>query len=189
MSYTQKSGCGTPVLKSLLGELGELLELLQSICDEDYRHKDCASEAPIEGSPGEHTRHALDHISAVLGAVSELKESNSALPSIFYDRRERNTAIEKDRLLCIEKIEDYIEKLGGEGLDDLLQRDVKIEHMLDAKGNYAFFPSNLERELMFVSHHLIHHKAFIAVKLRLLRRHLDPAFGIAPATQNQLERA
>ena len=194
MSHTKNTGSELPVIKILGQELEETLKLLHELSDKDYSHKyyDLGVEAPIEGSIGEHTRHALEHIFAVLDAIPELKKEDSALPCICYDRRERNATLEKERLLCIERIEgcmEYIQSLEKVGIEDLLRRKIKVEHMIDAKGNYAFFLSNLERECMFVSHHLVHHKALIAIKLRLLKRPLDSAFGIAPATKNLLQRA
>ena len=207
MAHTKNNRYNAGIIKSLGQELEELANLLCQISDADYIHKEYEAQAVIEGSIGEHVRHALDHILAVLHVIDELRETHSAPLCISYDRRERKTAIERERLLCVEKIHDCIEKVKliatEQEIDteceadiyevrqkdllqkDILQEDIEIEHMTDAEGHYAFFTSNIGRELMFICHHLIHHKAVIAIKLRLIARSLDPAFGVAPATRKQ----
>ena len=202
--YTKNNRYNTLIINSLRQELEELAELLCQISDDDYTHKKYETQSIIEGSIGEHVRHALDHIFAVLHVIDALKKAQPDSLCISYDRRDRNTPLEKERLLCIEKIRDCTKKLNlihSEQMIDteskpelslsdpenILQKDVEIEHMTNTQGHYAFFVSNIARELMFVCHHLIHHKAIIAIKLRLLDRFSDPKFGVAPATRNQFQ--
>lgn len=202
MEYERNNKACFHILKSLKKELEELARLLYKISDADYIHKDQEAQAPMGSNIGEHARHALDHILCVIEPIEKLKARQLPSPPISYDRRQRNTPIEKNRLLCIEKIHDCIEKINllnrKEEIDpkakrnssalrqqNLLQENIEIEHMANAEAHYVILRSNITRELMFVCHHLIHHKAFIAIKLRLLSGCLDPGFGVAPATQNQ----
>ncbi len=200
--------CLSLALDNILTVLGQSLQelstLLSGINDQHYSHKDGLNgnngtkdkdhdASPIiDGSIGEHVRHGLDHITALLDVASVIQKnlaegSENITSCISYDRRQRKTLLETDRGLCLLKIKDLIERINKLSTSELLiKKPIKIEHITDDKGSYSYFASNIEREFMFVFHHLLHHKAVIAIKLRLLDCHQDREFGIAPATLHEI---
>ena len=156
--------------RSLLFVLEELSALVHDLDPADYSAR---PGSPFESSVGAHVRHALDHVSAL-----QALEKNQ---TITYDRRERGTDVEVDRDAALERISilaELVETLGLEEPD----RAVEIEHMLSCDGQTTIIKSTLKRELVFVFHHLIHHNAMIANRLRLLDIELPAGFGFAPAT-------
>ena len=54
----ENNSCQASIIKSLRQELEELLKLLGQISDDDYTHKNYEGQLVIEGSIGEHVRHA-----------------------------------------------------------------------------------------------------------------------------------
>ena len=155
---------------SLLFVLEELSDLLRRLDPAEY----CVRPgSPFESSVGAHVRHSLDHVSALQALLKD--------QTIAYDRRERGTEIETDRDAALRRISSLLELVEALGLENP-EREVEVEHMLSCDGQTTIIKSSLKRELVFVFHHLIHHNAMIANRLRLLDIELPVGFGFAPAT-------
>jgi len=79
----RSSGFDVPhVLGSMERELWRLLDELDSLLTDVAQDVYCARFATdVSGSIGEHVRHCLDHVSALLGADRST--------TLSYDRRER----------------------------------------------------------------------------------------------------
>ena len=70
-------------------ELWRLLDELDTLLTEVAPDVYCARFASeVSGSIGEHVRHCLDHVSALLAADSST--------TLSYDRRQRGTTVETD---------------------------------------------------------------------------------------------
>jgi hypothetical protein len=129
--------------------------------------------ADVSGSIGEHVRHCLDHISALVAAVP-------ARP-LSYDRRERGTAVERDpaeALRLVMRLKSAVERSSDRRLDE----PIAVASMLTPAGESVTGWSTFGRELAFVNSHTIHHEAMIAVLLSMAGLEVPDRLGLAPAT-------
>jgi uncharacterized damage-inducible protein DinB len=151
----------------LLGELGSLLVAVPS---EVY----CARlAAEISGSVGEHVRHCLDHVSALLAADSSA--------TLSYDRRQRGTAVETDPAAAFQQILRLRTALDA-WTTRPLDAPIQVTSMLSPSGDAITGWSTLARELAFVVSHTIHHQATIAVLLAIHGYSVPDRFGHSPST-------
>ena len=127
----------------------------------------------VSGTIGEHFRHCLDHIAALVAA--------SPSRAMSYDRRERGTAVERDpaeALRQIMRLQASIDRWGVRSMDD----PVCVTSLVTAAGESVTGWSTLGRELAFVNSHTIHHQALIAVLLELSGVQVPDHLGLAPST-------
>ena len=151
-------------------QLDDIAAVVMSIDDATYVARPIAE---VSGSIGEHVRHCLDHIGALVAAAGSTPLS--------YDRRERGTAIERDpaeALRLIMRLKSAVDRWGDRAMDE----PICVVSMLTAAGESVTGWSTLGRELAFVNGHTIHHEAMIAVLLSLARVDVPDRFGLAPAT-------
>ncbi|MFW5994628.1 MAG: hypothetical protein ACOCRN_00820 [Spirochaetia bacterium] len=151
--------------------LEQLYELLSRLTAGVYT----TAEGPFaRGGAGKHVRHVLEHYQALLAHHSG---------TVDYDARERTYAIETDpRAAC-----SYIRDLIG-GLDTLIAGDhpagggkpLIVRYNADA-GSYPV-ESSLERELMFLSSHTVHHLALVRFILEYLGEEVPDELGVALST-------
>jgi uncharacterized damage-inducible protein DinB len=160
---------GTPFI--VLGRLLEdVVETLMGVQAATF----VARPAPgVSGTIGEHVRHMLDHISALVAAgPGQL---------LSYDHRERGTAVETDVNAAVDRILHLmaiIERRSDKALDD----PVEVTSMVSASGAKVTGWSTLGRELAFVVNHTIHHQAIIALLLAFQGASVPDRFGYAPST-------
>lgn len=153
-----------------LAALRHCESFLKQLSDEQY-----VSGHAIGGgaSIGQHVRHALDHFSAVLASRTG--------GVIEYDRRQRDTPVEKSR-------REGIEAIGALCSDfdplttDAMDASVRVRVMLSGAGDEAVLGSTLGRELAFAAHHAVHHFAIISMIGRAMGAEVPDAFGKAPST-------
>ena len=123
---------------------------------------------------GPHFRHILEHYSCFLAGLPEHR--------IDYDSRPREAALETDRGVARERIQDLI---GG--LTPALEADletpleVRLECGLGGEAE-QWSRSTLRRELQFLLSHTIHHFALIGLLLDQQGIDPGPDFGVAPST-------
>jgi hypothetical protein len=150
------------VVRALIGRLDELAEALLATPEDVYRAR---IEPPVSGSIGEHVRHTLDHLSAIL--------VNDGIEPLTYDRRERGTA-----LRLIFRMKSGLERLRGRSMDE----PVAVRSQVSTGGASVVAWSTIGRELAFVTSHTIHHQALIAVLLAWHGVDVAPRFGVAAST-------
>jgi hypothetical protein len=133
-----------------------------------------ARPAPgLSGSIGEHVRHALDHIAALLAA--------DATVPLSYDRRERGTAVESDiaaALRQILRLKAALERQSVRSLDD----PILVESLVSPTARPVVGWSSLARELAFVLSHTVHHMSTIALLMGLQDIGVPDRFGYAAST-------
>ena len=158
------------IIRALIRRLDELSDALLATPDEVYQPR---IEPAVSGTIGEHVRHALDHIAAIL--------SNDAVAPLTYDHRERGTPVETDvdeALRQIFRLKSGLERLRGRRMDE----PIAVRTQISAGGAEVVTWSTVGRELAFVMSHTIHHQALIAVLLAWHRVEVTPRFGVAPST-------
>ncbi|MBX9580308.1 MAG: DinB family protein [Gemmataceae bacterium] len=74
-----------PVVRALAAALGQLADLVAALTDDQYTRQPAAAGSAVGG----HVRHNLDHVDALLRGLRT--------GHLDYDRRERGTAVERDR--------------------------------------------------------------------------------------------
>jgi uncharacterized damage-inducible protein DinB len=129
--------------------------------------------AEVSGSVGEHVRHALDHIAALL--------ARPPAAMLTYDRRQRGTDVETDpsaALRQILRLKAALVLCAARSHDEPLQ----VVSMVSGSGESLTSWSTLGRELAFVVSHTIHHQAMIALLLSFQGLQAPERFGYAPST-------
>jgi uncharacterized damage-inducible protein DinB len=151
-------------------QLDDIAAIVMSVDDATYAARPIAD---VSGSIGEHVRHCLDHIRALVAATGSTPLS--------YDRRERGTAVERDpaeALRLIMRLKSAVDRWGDRRMDE----PIRVVSMLSSAGESVAGWSTLGRELAFVSSHTIHHEAMIAVLLSMAGLDVPDRLGLAPAT-------
>ena len=154
--------------------LWRVLDELESVLLEAPADVYCARFASdVSGSIGEHVRHGLDHVSALLTADSST--------TLSYDRRHRGTAVETDpaeALRQIERLKCALETWSTRSLDE----PIRVTSIVSSSGDAVTGWSTLARELAFVVSHTIHHQAIIGLLLAVHGRTVPERFGHSPST-------
>jgi uncharacterized damage-inducible protein DinB len=164
---TQTTTPPARALVTLLDDLGALIARLPAAV---YR---APFEGRVSGTIGEHVRHCLDHVSALVTSAP------SAVLS--YDHRRRGTSVEADPNAALQQIlhlKAALDRWPARSLDD----PVRVRSMIAADGQAVTGWSTLGRELAFVVSHTIHHHATIGVLLMLHGLAVPDRFGHSPST-------
>lgn len=151
-------------------QLDDIAAIVMSIDDGTYVARPLAE---VSGSIGEHVRHCLDHIAALVAAT--------ASKPLSYDRRERGTAVERDSaeaLRLIMRLKSAVDRWGERAMDE----PICVASLLTTSSESVTGWSTLGRELAFVNSHTTHHEAMIAVLLSLAGLEVPARLGLAPAT-------
>jgi uncharacterized damage-inducible protein DinB len=127
----------------------------------------------VSGSVGEHVRHLLDHVAALVAADPGV--------ALSYDHRERGTAVEIDPAAALRQIL-RLQAALGRWAERPLDTPVRVTSRIDAGGPPVVGWSTLGRELAFVVSHTIHHQAMIALLLAVQGMATPERFGYAPST-------
>lgn len=159
----------------LADALGALASVVSSIDPAEYG---MPAPSGSSGSVGAHVRHCLDHVSAL--------ESGMTTGCVDYDRRVRQTSVERDRAAGLAALAAARRRLVGCAR---LEDPLLVSVLLTRDAGPRLFVSTVGRELTFVISHTIHHSATIAVLLTARGCHLPALFGVAPSTPVALEDA
>ena len=169
----------------LLAAMDEVLEqgeiLLAGLSD--AQHADAAPDAS-SASIGAHYRHGLEHFKILLEAVNEAQ--------IDYDRRERDTRLENERLFALQVTRDFRHAtrfLSTLPVDRAIVARAKISYAGPGSCSAA---STVGREIMYAVSHAIHHYALIGLICGMRKIPVPEDFGVAPSTieyQKSIESA
>lgn len=154
------------IVLSLIAELERGVALLDQIGDAVY-----ISKSETSGSVGQHFRHNLNFVEAVLNGIQ--------LGRIDYARRIRDARIEADRAYATERFEAAILRLLHLKATDSAKEVSVVSEVNDT----ALYRSSVGRELEFAYSHTVHHHALIAEKLRAQGVEVDALLGVAPSTK------
>lgn len=157
-------------VEPLIATLHQLFELLSILTDEQYANK---PGGPVTSSIGGHLRHNLDHIEALIRSVNQ--------EFLSYDHRDRDTEIERNRLVAMEtilRLENNLRNAQWWKLPSSLILKAIISPDLPA----VEIGTTIDREVAFVLSHTIHHNAIIAIMAKMEGVALPENFGYAPST-------
>lgn len=168
-SRSQEADCavGAQQLQIMLGHLATFLSALTP-----HQYTSAPQNGP-GGAIGEHVRHALDHVAALLAGLDR--------GCINYDDRKRGTAIETDHCAALEAIGCQREQLKQIS-QELSQRAVDVSSLMSPDAEPVTLASTVGRELSFVLSHTIHHNAIVAFIAHQYGSTLPDHLLYAPAT-------
>jgi uncharacterized damage-inducible protein DinB len=150
--------------------LDELITLLMGIDPEVYVSRPVPA---VSGSVGEHVRHTIDHMAALLA-------SDGSTP-LSYDHRARGRAVEFEPGAALQEIlrlKAALERSAARTLDEPIQ----VKATIAASGETVVGWSTLARELAFVMSHTIHHQAIVALLLERQGIGVSDRFGYSAST-------
>ena len=157
----------------------QAISLLDDITEADYQ---AVLSPHFSSSIGAHIRHIVDHFSALKGATSA--------GEINYNKRNRQSDIEhypQSALIACRDINSWLQEICS---NQLLNRRVLVTTEIDISHTKSTTcESTLERELVFVASHTIHHFALIRIIRNMQGKALPEFFGFAPATITHLTRS
>ncbi|HSL23861.1 MAG TPA: DinB family protein [Vicinamibacterales bacterium] len=154
---------------ALVRLLDRLARTVRAIPSSAYR----ARPSQLSGSVGEHVRHCLDHVAALVDAA--LTEHLS------YDHRLRGTAIEISREAALDKIDGLSSELMRL-VAVPLTRPLAVDVLLERDGAQIVARSSLGRELAYLVQHTVHHCAVISLLLERLGIPVEADLGLAPSS-------
>ena len=138
-------------------------------------------EVYLKSGIGRHTRHVIDHYLAYIKGLGN--------GIIDYNKRDRESALETDLDLGCGKIKYLIHWFSN--TEDLEQdRKIEIESEISCQDTVNVrIPSNLAREMHYVTYHGLHHMAYCLILAEIEGIPLDPELGLAPGTATYLRAA
>ncbi len=152
--------------------LNQVLTLIQAVPDTVYQ----SAPEGMTSSIGRHVRHVLDHYTAFQTGI----ESGE----VDYDMRSRDSAVENDASLAEKNITAVIAWIKSKITQDK-PIQMKTEVSVNCK-ECVVITSSLQRELIYLLNHTLHHAAYVSLMLRKLGVNIDNSIGVAPATQSYL---
>ncbi len=164
-----------------------LLKAVKSALNQVVEVIECAKELPsFKGGElyqskgvGRHVRHIVDHFLALHNGL-ELKV-------VDYNQRNRESPIEVDYQLAHEKIQFLMNWLDTLELN---QQRLEVYSEIDCFQTVTqSFESCLERELLYLINHTIHHMAYVKLVARVSGVFLPEHIGIAPSTATFLRES
>jgi uncharacterized damage-inducible protein DinB len=178
MNHTEKqqqdSGRGQQEPKALLiagclNCIEQCDQILTIISQENYIHVSNGSS-----SIGAHIRHIFDRFHCFFAGL--------AASSIEYDERKRDKEIEQNLEaagFALASLTRRIEQLREPSYET---PQISVRETVLSSSSAVEIPSTIERELMALITHSIHHLAIIALIARSFGHQLDSDFGKAPST-------
>lgn len=163
-------GMSTNQLQAAIDEVLEQGEaLLMGLSDAQY-----ADAGGLRTSVGAHYRHSLEHFKLLLEAVNGAE--------VDYDRRERDSGLEQERLFALQVTRDFRHAarfLSTLQPDRPIEARTKISY---AGSGTCSAASTIGREIMYSVSHAIHHYALIGMICDLRKMPVPQNFGVAPST-------
>jgi uncharacterized damage-inducible protein DinB len=152
--------------------LGQCQDLLERVSVEDYR-----AQSGSQSSVGAHLRHVLERFQSLLNGLPESR--------IDYDNRRRDPALEQNpdsAAFALNSIRRRLQQLQP-GQDPAgTAACLLVSESVHPGQQPVTVSSSIERELMSLVSHSVHHLALIATLLRPLGYRLGEQFGKAPST-------
>lgn len=149
--------------------LGQLKTFLMQLNNEEYT---LPLKVFSQSSLGMHNRHIIEFYQCLL-----LSGNTSC---VNYDKRERNLLLENNVSYAVECIEEVTGKLQSINLNQTIELQMDIS----CNGNEKTVESNVDREMVYLLEHTIHHMAILKMGCIVSFPHikLEADFGVAYST-------
>jgi hypothetical protein len=148
----------------------EAASLLGQIPD---RHLFEVPATPCASPIAVHHRHQLEHgRQLVTGLASGV---------VDYDARPHDASISSDRRRLLAANAELVRDLRALRNSDL-DKPLEVLQIFEVGAQAARARSTVQRELMFLFEHTVHHNALIALLLRLSALDVPEPFGVMPST-------
>ena len=155
--------------EELLANLSERIGTLTT-AQYTWRYKSSSS------SIGKHIRHIIDHYTCFFRTLTD--------SYVDYDNRARASELETSTDAASGLLKRIVHQLSNLRVFTPGQIYVTISIASDEKA--APVESSLQRELLFLQSHTLHHMAVIQLMLDLLGSQVEPGFSYAPSTKKFL---
>lgn len=153
--------------------LRQLQSVLAQVRPEDY----CAPAALLDGATmGRHCRHILEFYTCLLKSVETGR--------LCYDDRERDILLEENTGTALRTIDQIIADLN------LLPSEKRLELITRQMEMEIRIATTLERELVFVAEHAVHHLAMIRMLVSGMYPYIviDETLGYSDATLQYMQQ-
>lgn len=144
-------------------------QLLSVVSQSDYI---IASEG--NSSIGAHMRHILDRFHCFFAGLQDA--------CVDYDDRKRDKAIENSVEATSFALASVAKQIGNLNLAEFAQKNIAVRESVYHQGPAIAISSTVDRELMGLITHSIHHLAIIAIIAKSFGYAMDGDFGKAPST-------
>lgn len=162
----------SPIERQAAGLLAELAQFVEALPLQLYQ---AVPTTFSQSSVGKHIRHGLDHFDLLRAGIE------SGL--IDYDQRQRDETTEFQPEVAISRVREIATWLERSELP--LRHELQVRALADSsesKQSIAYLRSSVERELHFVTSHLIHHMGIIRILVELGGMKVPDPFGKAVST-------
>jgi hypothetical protein len=129
---------------------------------------------------GPHLRHCLDHFACLLRGLDT--------GSVDYDARDRDERLERDASQFVQTLDGILGRLRRVE-PAALRRRLEVRQEAAPGGCVQTVPSHVERELMFLSSHTIHHIALMTLLAEREGVVVPADFGVAFSTASYMRQA
>lgn len=166
---TQVSTPAGQAISGCLDALSQCRRLVSSLSEDDY-----AARVGGHSSIGAHMRHCLDHFVCMLRGLDETGE-------VDYDSRDRSPEIET-RLAAFETVMTEIESRLRSLKPGDVSRPLRVTQIPAPNAAPITVGTTVERELLFLSSHCIHHLALMRLLAEMRGAGSPPDVGVAFST-------
>lgn len=158
------------LVQANIDSLNSIKQLLLSISDEQYR----VVIHPFTASMGKHLRHVTEHYQIFLDGLTP--------NNIDYDHRQRDQVEENERSSMLLNISNLCNQLKALPTKYSGCETISITTAVDEQAPSPTAASSIDRELIFLHSHSVHHYAIVSAILKLQNIQVDSNFGIASST-------
>ena len=161
------SGTENSLIEGCISSIDQCLGVIHTATADIY-------QTSLQGnsSIGSHIRHIIDRFNCFIDGV--------AIGTVDYDQRNRDPSLELNRKAASDALAAIKEKLVTD--TSLFSNDLSVIESVDAGCDSVKVSSSIERELMGLVSHTIHHLAIIAMLLRTQGCDVGDVVGKAPST-------
>ncbi len=156
--------------EALAASLEQVLPLIDELTDEGFRTGDL--ELGIS-SVGAHLRHVGDAVDCLLRGLDSGR--------VDFDARRRDERLERERAVGRKRLQELARRVRAIEAK-FAGRPLRVSHDAPAGAPQPIADSTLERELMFLASHCVHHYALVAIVLKRRGVRPSPDFGVAVST-------
>ena len=156
--------------------IGQLVSLLEQMPGDLYRQCFGSRKQHVIGK---HVRHIIDHYTALLLSTSGTGEL------LDYENRNRDLSLETDRRAAASRLSELAQELERRYSKEA-PGELGMIHNSD--GERLLVRTSVDRELVFLASHTIHHMAIIGMLAEQAGVEVSAEFGVHPSTLRYLER-